>query len=76
MGVQLCYVNLKVAQGFWTWIRGKLFLPEAWFADDDKHKTLREKLGIPDTLRFKTKIELAWEMIETGMTKITRFSWN
>jgi len=65
VGVQLCYANLKVSQGFWTWIRGKLFLPEEWFADDEKHKALRKKLGIPDTLGFKTKIELAWEMIET-----------
>jgi SRSO17 transposase len=28
VGVLLSYVNLKVAQGFWTWLDGKLFLPE------------------------------------------------
>ena len=64
VGVQVCFANLRVPQGFWSWIRGELFLPEDWFKDDEEHKTLRKKLGIPDDLRFKTKIDLAWEMIE------------
>jgi SRSO17 transposase len=51
-----------VAQGFWTWLEGKLFLPEGWF--EESHKALRERLGIPKSLCFKTKVELAWELIE------------
>jgi SRSO17 transposase len=66
VGVFLCYVNLEVAQGFWTWIRGTLFCPKAWFAHDEEHKKLRDKLGIPDSLVFKTKIELVWDMIEAA----------
>ena len=62
VGVLLSYVNLKVAQGFWTWLDGKLFLPEGWF--EESHKTLRERLGIPKSLCFKTQVELAWELIE------------
>jgi hypothetical protein len=60
--VLLSYVNLKVAQGFWTWLDGKLFLPQGWF--EESHKTLRERLGIPKSRLFKTKVELAWELIE------------
>lgn len=62
VGVLLSYVNLTVAAGFWTWITGKLFLPEAWF--EAGYRKRRKQLGIPDSLGFKTKIELAWEGIE------------
>jgi len=62
VGVFLSYVNLKVPQGFWTWINGKLFLPEAWF--DEHHQALRESLSIPKSFNFKTKIELAWDLIK------------
>ena len=65
MGVMLAYVNLKVLQGFWTWISGKLFLPTAWF--DDDHSARRQRLGIPTSLNFKTKIELAWELIKEAI---------
>jgi SRSO17 transposase len=67
VGVFLSYVNLKVAQGFWSWIEGRLFVPEAWFKADQK--ALRERLGLPKDLRFKTKVELAWEMIEAVLTQ-------
>lgn len=62
VGVFLCYVNLKVAGGFWSWINGKLYLPQAWF--EDSHRERRRKRGIPESLRFKTKVELAWDEIE------------
>ncbi len=65
VGVLLSYVNLKVAQGFWSWIDGRLFLPEAWFAAGQE--ALRKGLGIPRDLGFKTKVELAWEMIEAAI---------
>jgi SRSO17 transposase len=66
VGVRLSYVNLKVAQGFWSWIEGRLFLPEAWFGTG--RKTLGKRLGIPKGLGFKPKVELAWEMIEAAIT--------
>jgi len=62
VGVLLSYVNLTVRSGFWSWITGQLFLPEAWFAAS--HKTRRQQQGIPEALRFKTKVELAWEGIQ------------
>jgi SRSO17 transposase len=61
VGVFLSYVNLKAPQGFWTWIKGKLFLPESWFNED--HHDLRAQLKIPNQLIFKTKVQIAWEMI-------------
>lgn len=61
VGVFLSYVNLNVPQGFWTWIKGRLFLPEPWFKED--YQELRDSLGIPKELIFKTKIQIAWEMI-------------
>jgi len=67
VGVFLSYVNLKVAQGFWTWIAGKLFLPEAWF--DPSHHALRKRLCIPESLIFKTKIELAWDLIKEAIDR-------
>ena len=66
VGVLLSYVNLKVAQGFWSWIDGRLFLPEAWFAAGQE--ALRKRLGIPRDLGFKTQVELAGEMIEAAIT--------
>jgi SRSO17 transposase len=62
VGVFLSYVNLTAAAGFWTWITGKLFLTEAWF--ETSYKKRRKRLGIPESLRFKTKVELAWDGIE------------
>ena len=37
-------------------------LTGGWF--EETHKALRERLGIPKSLCFKTKVELAWELIE------------
>lgn len=62
VGVFLSYVNLTAAAGFWIWITGKLFLPEAWF--ETSYQKRRKRLGIPESLRFKTKVELAWDGIE------------
>jgi hypothetical protein len=61
VGVLLSYVNLRVAQSFWTWLEGRVFLPEGWF--EESHKALRERLGILKSRLFKTKVELAWELI-------------
>jgi len=45
-----------------TWIDGALFFQEHWFADS--HAKQRQKVGFPEGRTFKTKPELAWEMIE------------
>jgi SRSO17 transposase len=66
VGVLLSYVKLQVAQGFWSGIDGRLFLPEAWFAAGQE--ALRKRLGIPRDLGFKTQVELAGEMIEAAIT--------
>lgn len=47
----------------------RLFIPEAWFGED--YADLRHDCGVPEDLTFKTRIELAAEMItrtvETGL---------
>ena len=48
--------------GRWVMVDAELFLPEDWF--DDDHAELRERWHIPDHLFYKTKLELAWEMIK------------
>ena len=58
VGTFLAYVNGPV----WTWVDGELFLPESWFAPDKAD--LRQRLGIPDTRQFATKVELGWQMIQ------------
>ena len=57
--VKLCEPRRRV--GFWTWLTGKLFLPEAWF--EASYEKRRQRLGVPESLRFKTKVELAWDGI-------------
>jgi SRSO17 transposase len=66
VGVLLSYVNRTVAAGFWTWLTGTRFLPEAWF--EAGYQKRREPLGIPDSLRFKTQVELAWDGIQAVIT--------
>jgi SRSO17 transposase len=67
VGVFLCYANMNLPQGFWTWINGKLYLPECWFETNEDNKKKINKLKIPSDLKFKTKIELAWDMIEDAI---------
>jgi SRSO17 transposase len=40
----------------------RLYLPEKWF--DDDHKKLLEQCGIPEDIEYKTKVELASDMIK------------
>jgi SRSO17 transposase len=46
----------------YTLLSGQLFVPECWFADD--HATLRDDVGIPAELTFKTKPQLALELVQ------------
>jgi SRSO17 transposase len=49
----------------------RLYLPEEWTKDKKRCK----KAGIPEDVRFKTKSELALEMIKEQRAKGTRFAW-
>src|SRR6266567_3915405 len=57
VGVYLGYASRK---GY-TLLAGQLFVPEGWFADDQA--TMREQVGIPADLTFKTKPELAVDLV-------------
>ncbi len=46
----------------WTWVDGELFLPEHWFTPEMAQE--RQRVGVPATRQFATKIELGWRMIQ------------
>ena len=50
-----------------TWIDGELFLPEAWFETAAAER--RAKAEIPPERIFRTKPELAWQMIQRTQAK-------
>ncbi len=58
VGVFLALVTPEVC----TWIDGELYLPQAWF--EDSHAEQRRKTGVPEELRFQTKPELGWNLIQ------------
>jgi SRSO17 transposase len=58
VGVYLGYASRK---GY-TLLSGQLFVPECWFADD--HVALCDDVGLPSDLTFKTKPELALELVQ------------
>jgi SRSO17 transposase len=45
-----------------TWIDGALFFPERWFSA--AYAEQRQKVGFPTGRTFKTKPELAWDIIQ------------
>jgi len=45
-----------------TWIDGALFFPAHWFAAE--YAEQRQKVGFPKERTFKTKPELAWDLIQ------------
>jgi SRSO17 transposase len=47
----------------------RLYLPEAWFGDE--YKVRREQCGIPEHIQFRTKIEIAMELIKKTATQGT-----
>jgi SRSO17 transposase len=57
VGVYVAYASRK---GY-TLLSGQLFVPDCFFADD--HAALRDEVGLPAELTFKTKPELAVELI-------------
>jgi len=63
VAVCLGYANVVDAERpLWTWVDGRLFLPQHWFEPEMAEH--REKVGLPEELVFKTKVQLGWELIE------------
>jgi len=54
-----------------TLIDERLYLPEEWIKDPVR----RGKCGVPDDVVFKTKVELAWEMILHAKRNNVPFGW-
>ena len=57
-----------------TLLDRRLYLPQAWFEADSRERW--ERCGIPDDTEFRTKPQLAWEMIEKLKAEgVLAFSW-
>ena len=67
VGVFLGYVNGKNR----TLIDERLYLPKEWAADLPR----RREAGVPDDVVFKSKAELAWEMILHARDNGVPFGW-
>jgi SRSO17 transposase len=63
-------VNYCSAAGH-TLIDRRLFLPEEWAADQPR----REEAGVPETVVFRTKPELALEMVQEAVRRGLPFRW-
>ena len=67
VGVFLGYTK----DSYRTLIDERLYLPKKWISD----KKRRKKCGVPWSVRFKKKTELAWEMIRHAKKKKIPFAW-
>ena len=54
------YIGYATEQGY-TLLDRRLYLPEAWLCDE--YAEQRERAGIPDEVQFKTKPQLALQML-------------
>lgn len=61
VGVYLGYASGKGH----AFLDGRLFVPEKWF--DKAYTALRKTCGIPETLCYKTKPEIALEMLKNAL---------
>src|SRR6266852_1229280 len=64
------FINYRSAAGH-TLIDRRLFLPEEWAADLPR----RQEAGVPDDVVFRTKPELAVEMVQQAVTRGLPFRW-
>lgn len=64
------FVNYRSALGH-TLIDRRLFLPEEWAADRPR----RQEAGVPDEVVFRTKPELALEMVQQAVERGLPFRW-
>jgi SRSO17 transposase len=62
-GVYLAYASSRGA----TLLDHRLYVPVAWFADD--HADLRDTCGLPGDLAFRTRAQLAAEMVAAMRTR-------
>ena len=63
-----------VTQHGYTFVDGRLYVPEHWFAA--KHKELRERCGIPADLSFQTEPALALQMVtDVRDNAVLPFRW-
>lgn len=53
--------------GYHSWYDGELFIPEKWFSEAYAEKY--KKAGIPKNRTFKTKLELALDMVKRAKEK-------
>lgn len=67
VGVFLGYNN----GSYRTLIDERLYLPNEWTGDQKR----RKKCGVPNDVVFKTKVELAWEMILHAKGNSVPFGW-
>ena len=67
------YIGYAGAKGYGL-LDSRLYLPTAWF--DDTHKKLWEQCDIPETTVFRTKPQLALEMIQEALRHNDfKFKW-
>src|SRR5271169_2878253 len=64
------FANYCSAKGH-TFMNRRLFLPEEWASDPDR----REEAGVPAGLIFRTKPELALEMVAGAVSERIPFRW-
>jgi SRSO17 transposase len=64
------FVNYHTAAGH-TLIDRRLFLPEEWANDAPR----RKEAGVPEEVIFRTKPELALEMVQAAVTRGLPFRW-
>jgi SRSO17 transposase len=64
------FINYRWAAGH-TLIDRRLFLPQEWAADLPR----RREAGVPDDVVFRTKPELALEMVQQAATRGLPFRW-
>lgn len=64
------FVNYATAAGH-TLLDRRLFLPEEWVTDPPR----REEAGVPANVVFRTKPELALEMVQSAVTEGVPFRW-
>jgi SRSO17 transposase len=71
---QASVVTAYASEAGATLLDRRLFMPEAWFGE--AYAERREKCGVPATVTFKTKPELAAEMFQSvAVEGVLPFSW-
>ena len=64
------FVNYRSTKGH-TLIDRRLFVPEEWAADTRR----RAEAGVPEAVVFRTKPQLALEMVQQALARNVPFSW-